>query len=553
MVVKFRRVLDAFANSKFHGVKYEYATGGSGSPVFVAHYKPRNQYGLDGTFIVKVGSEEWATKEQNFYENLPANFRSSPLLIHSHMRSNSVDGQAAVAYDVAFNAVIKSKTLMSILDKREVSEEEAQKQIKELTHALVTWHLKGNGANESIIEAPYALLSRMLTAKRTQDLLERLGRALPFWSPDAPHIRVDGRDRLLPNPLAYKAICEKLTYSPNCPIGYVHGDLHTGNVICFLESQELPKLIDFEQAVPNGVPLFDLAYLEFDIMCHLLAVEQQKDRQDWLTLLDYSMAEIYPSNQIASWGASRAWTFLKPIREEVLQLQQTGGEDYEVVWWLSTVAVGLNFARKSSQTRLERVASLLYAAFGLDRLLKLFEMKELTTREFALFVPWIQGDFPSLAPSEASPLAPSQEKSPELPVREKAQPVPANSPSLASEVVPTQTHPNVPVEHDQPPALKPLTEPSKSHFPRSFSSMDFDPELGLRQLQDMFKDRSSSSFRDFLLLEARLRQNLQDRRRYGDTPTSKAERAQVIDVLNQLTFEEFGISFNELCQPPHQD
>src|ERR1044071_3343618 len=100
------RLLDSFPNSKSLGVVYEYHTGNSGSPVFAVHYKPKNKYGLNGTFIVKIGSEEWAEKELEFYNNLSDN-ESSPLLTQGHMHTPSFEGQAAVAYEVAFGTVIK--------------------------------------------------------------------------------------------------------------------------------------------------------------------------------------------------------------------------------------------------------------------------------------------------------------------------------------------------------------------------------------------------------------------------------------------------------------
>jgi hypothetical protein len=36
-------------------------------------------------------------------------------------------------------------------------------------------------------------------------------------------------------------------------------------------------------------------------------------------------------------------------------------------------------------------------------------------------------------------------------------------------------------------------------------------------------------------------------RRYGDTETLRAERATVIDRLNELAQETLGVSFNALC------
>ncbi|MBN1136747.1 MAG: hypothetical protein JXM73_09175, partial [Anaerolineae bacterium] len=47
----------------------------------------------------------------------------------------------------------------------------------------------------------------------------------------------------------------------------------------------------------------------------------------------------------------------------------------------------------------------------------------------------------------------------------------------------------------------------------------------------------------------RLKENIFRSRRHGDTETRRAERAEIIDHLNQLTTSQLAISFNELCGP----
>ena len=204
-----------------------------------------------------------------------------------------------------------------------------------------------------------------------------------------------------PNPLVYmqKATWQQLGIEHNskCFIGRIHGDLHTGNVICSSTSQQIPHIIDFDQSMEDGVPFFDLAYLEFDIMRHVLAVEQEGNRRNWISLLDVSMAKIEGGEQNLPWDADRAWGLIQPIRQGVQRLlasareDASGREDYEIVWWLSTVAAGLNFARKGDQTRsrFERMAGLLYAAYGLARILEIFGVKESMTEQTS-FVPWLQ-------------------------------------------------------------------------------------------------------------------------------------------------------------------
>ena len=52
---------------------------------------------------------------------------------------------------------------------------------------------------------------------------------------------------------------------------------------------------------------------------------------------------------------------------------------------------------------------------------------------------------------------------------------------------------------------------------------------------------------DVLLYEQRLTENMRSARRFGDTDTLRAERAQVIDGLNRLALQHAGRSFNELA------
>jgi len=80
---------------------------------------------------------------------------------------------------------------------------------------------------------------------------------------------------------------------------------------------------------------------------------------------------------------------------------------------------------------------------------------------------------------------------------------------------------------------------------------DMDYERGLNALKRLAE--STDWYRDFVVQEARLRENLQAKRRYGDTEIRRAERAEITERLNALGLKHCGISFNDLClgkQPP---
>ena len=71
-------------------------------------------------------------------------------------------------------------------------------------------------------------------------------------------------------------------------------------------------------------------------------------------------------------------------------------------------------------------------------------------------------------------------------------------------------------------------------------------ETGVRALlARLGRDHPRSA--DALVYQQRLHDNLTAARRYGDTETRRAERAEIIDRLNALAQAALGVSFNALC------
>jgi hypothetical protein len=472
------RILASFPNTTYLATLQEYDSGRSGSPVLLAKFTPENifypQYGLNGYFIVKIGSEQWCTDEWKFY-NEHSTLVLAELLARPHMHSEVVDGSIAIAYDLAFNSVFKTKPLADILDEKNQSERKVQQQVRGLSQALLKWYLEWSRTNDTskagIASGPHALLYRMLTPKRADDMLEKMRKYLPEWKPDVPQISVDGLNYRLPNPLAYmqENTWSNIHYNPYCPIGRIHGDLHTGNIICSSQAKDLPKVIDFGQSVPDGVPFFDFAYLEFDIIQHVLPVEREDTRRQWLILLGNIMNSILPRSHDLSADVARAWKLILPIRQQVQEMQKADRENFEIVWWLATIGAGLNFARKGREARrkLERIAGLLYAAYGLARIQHIFRIEQLATED-ELFVPWIRGNFShpissELPPSPVPPATPHKnlhelDKSPRIPTGGLTQSAPVETPMGKSEVVSTKTLQSVHVEKEQAASPKLVTK-----------------------------------------------------------------------------------------------
>lgn len=80
------------------------------------------------------------------------------------------------------------------------------------------------------------------------------------------------------------------------------------------------------------------------------------------------------------------------------------------------------------------------------------------------------------------------------------------------------------------------------HPPDVYSSY----EDGLRRLLDRM-GQEHSRYSEALAYQHRLTENIAQCRRYGDTDTRKAERAAIIEQLNDLALSLLSISFNELC------
>jgi len=72
-------------------------------------------------------------------------------------------------------------------------------------------------------------------------------------------------------------------------------------------------------------------------------------------------------------------------------------------------------------------------------------------------------------------------------------------------------------------------------------------ENGVTRLLEQM-GREHTRYADVLTLQSRLLENISATRTYGDTETRRAERAQIVEALDQLSVEAVGRSFNEWCE-----
>ena len=73
--------------------------------------------------------------------------------------------------------------------------------------------------------------------------------------------------------------------------------------------------------------------------------------------------------------------------------------------------------------------------------------------------------------------------------------------------------------------------------------MDYENGLSILKSHAEGKDWFST----FLVFESRLRENLSREKLYGSTEQIRADRAQIVEQLNQLAWEQLNESFNDLC------
>jgi hypothetical protein len=89
--------------------------------------------------------------------------------------------------------------------------------------------------------------------------------------------------------------------------------------------------------------------------------------------------------------------------------------------------------------------------------------------------------------------------------------------------------------------------PTPQSPPRAAGDGRLDYDRGLRVLERYVPADGGHDWSDFELFKGQLIENLADERRYGDTPTTRAARARLVDKLNQLALRLAGMSFNDVC------
>ncbi|HEY0757498.1 MAG TPA: HEAT repeat domain-containing protein [Ktedonobacteraceae bacterium] len=431
---ELKQLLDNFSKLKYRETKLRYDTGLSGAQVLFCEF---GQKGTDGPghtnyCIVKIGKLRWVQEELKFFNSdFKREQERKPNLANlvTQVLDVAYDGErAALAYSVSrIHDVAPLVGALGPQGHSYLSDDQVREQIQILVSKLGEWYLEGGNFFNGVSLPPHELLQKMLHKWRVDDIKDRLGKALPAgWDQESLRFHL-GESKALWNPLPHlwkeAWLRTGVDYRISYPLGRIHGDLHTGNILCLKKPpvdggsalvpfgltegegtpvSALPTIIDFGQTDEAGVPLFDFAYLEFDILQNLLSSREADYDQQWSELLSHSMTALLPAEGLETkFGQVRkAWRFIRPIREEVSRLLKKVEEqqnptmrlDYEITWWCATVAVGLNYARKveADQPRppWERQAALFYAAHGLERVYAQLPMPAKFPQDLIPYIKW---------------------------------------------------------------------------------------------------------------------------------------------------------------------
>jgi hypothetical protein len=187
-----------------------------------------------------------------------------------------------------------------------------------------------------------------------------------------------GGELLVPNPLAFLSKADlwqsDTSQAIMVPLGHVHGDLHSDNIICQRQSTERPDVVDFATYEPNQLIFFDFTYLEFDILTRICPPVMAENRRQLLHLLEFLACKGDFTLQNAPPGGPVVRTLtqlIQPLRQAAQDMFGQRPDDFETAFWVSATATGLNFARKRTRSvnRYLNLLGLMYAAVALRRVL----------------------------------------------------------------------------------------------------------------------------------------------------------------------------------------
>ncbi|MCB8924091.1 MAG: phosphotransferase [Ardenticatenaceae bacterium] len=318
-------------------------------------------------------------------------------------------------------------------------------------------------------------------------------------------------NRTLPNPL--HALPDILNHSLDAYVSFIHGDLNLENVLVETESRTA-YLIDFAKSRKDH-SLRDLFHLEMSVVTQLVSAGLRANSLTAEAICSFyeqlHCAVLHPGQISAPQGLEKPFSILLMIRQTAQRYLFTPEDWSEYFYGLAIYLLG-----SLRYPNLDEVPGAKAVAFwGTAVTLKLLQ--------------------------SAPPCQPQQAQ--------------ASSSQQDNPKPTTQTHFYGPVTGpihtgsgninvSSLPKSKKAEQPQpKPRYEDIFSVY----ENGLnRMLAQVGPDHPRYS--EVLVYQQRLTENISRARRFGDTNLRQADRAEIIDQLNELALATMGVSFNKLCQ-----
>ena len=117
-----------------------------------------------------------------------------------------------------------------------------------------------------------------------------------------------------------------------------------GNILVPRQGFSAPELfyvIDFGMARPSGNALYDLAYLEMNILLELLSpTPAQEDLVQWWRLQQRLSAGLAGDTQVKGGGGLEllGWDLVSPIRQAISEQIQADGEKTPITFLAASMA-----------------------------------------------------------------------------------------------------------------------------------------------------------------------------------------------------------------------
>jgi hypothetical protein len=382
-----RASLEALDLVDFIVLKDVLPPGYTGSKIFLADISDSTGQNL-GAHIIKVGRRLEAEVERHSAARGTAiGFRVPDIAFVGTRRGRTT----TIVYRIAGASLVHGRPL-AMLMKHDVSE--ARDAVSSLVQLLATWNDHGKTAYRTPGDFVTAVVGQMLPGRR--GINQRMRDICGVDVLESPLVLFRGDNSALPNPVFFanhQEMCESLraiTY----PVGFVHGDLHGGNIICVQgRHAQPPYLIDFASFAEDAATFLDLAYLELALLLQEIDFSVNAHKQDWLGLCKQLSETSRPGAETThrcGLVGSALLELVAPIREQVTVQATSANEpdDYMTAFLLCCVTAGLNLFRKVRQDE-TAIACLAYSAHHLSAVLNRFSFSPPTTDSIPT-IPWLE-------------------------------------------------------------------------------------------------------------------------------------------------------------------